>query len=204
MASDTLPPSSDSKGKGGREKIALKQGFHLVDWMRLMQSMPPPVRSGGPRKVSLAELAEHSSQFDCWTAYNGKVYNISQYLPFHPGGASILMQGAGKDCTKLFQKYHAWVNIESMLAKCYVGTLMSDNAGIEEDEEEEDVGKECESKASATVFKAAAVAVSAATATGIEGGGTAAAAAETKEVAEEEEDSESQKIRKALERSSFS
>ena len=31
MASDTLPPSSK------REKIAIKPGFHLVDWMKLTQ-----------------------------------------------------------------------------------------------------------------------------------------------------------------------
>lgn len=35
MASDILPPS-DKKGKA-REKVALKPGFHLTDWMRLTQ-----------------------------------------------------------------------------------------------------------------------------------------------------------------------
>lgn len=31
--------------------------------------------------------------------------------------------GAGKDATSLFDEYHAWVNIESLLAKCFVGPL---------------------------------------------------------------------------------
>jgi hypothetical protein len=35
MASDILPPT-DSKGKS-RNKVALKPGFHLMDWMRLTQ-----------------------------------------------------------------------------------------------------------------------------------------------------------------------
>lgn len=35
MASDILPPT-DAKGKS-RDKIALKPGFHLMDWMRLTQ-----------------------------------------------------------------------------------------------------------------------------------------------------------------------
>ena len=34
----------------------------------------------------------------------GKVYNVSQYLAYHPGGEARLMEGAGKDCTELFNK----------------------------------------------------------------------------------------------------
>ncbi|KAF9602563.1 hypothetical protein IFM89_029862 [Coptis chinensis] len=35
----------------------------------------------------------------------------------------MLMKAAGKDCTLLFNKYHAWVNDEFLLEKCLVGTL---------------------------------------------------------------------------------
>jgi cytochrome b involved in lipid metabolism len=118
MASDTLPKFG-SNGKV-REKVHLKPGFHLVDWMRLMSVSG---KTKGAKKVTLKELAEHSSEFDCWTAYNGKVYNITQYLHYHPGGVPKLMQGAGKDCTVLFNKYHRWVNIDSMLAKFIIGVL---------------------------------------------------------------------------------
>ena len=82
---------------------------------------------GVPHVVpSRVELAEHKSEFDCWTAYNGKVYNITQYMHYHPGGVKYLMAGAGKDCTKEFDKFHRWVNIDNILAKCYVGPLMDD------------------------------------------------------------------------------
>ena len=74
-----------------------------------------------------------------------QVYNITQYLDYHPGGVSILMKGAGKDCTALFNKYHAWVNIEGMLSKCFLGVLVDDtNTSIREEEDEdedEDEGK---------------------------------------------------------------
>lgn len=33
------------------------------------------------------------------------------------------MRGAGKDSTNLFDEFHAWVNIEQLLAKCYIGPL---------------------------------------------------------------------------------
>jgi cytochrome b involved in lipid metabolism len=37
--------------------------------------------------------------------FNGKVYNITPYLPFHPGGEDELMRVAGRDGTKLFSAY---------------------------------------------------------------------------------------------------
>ena len=45
---------------------------------------------------------EHDKPNDCWTVYNGKVYDITRYQDFHPGGRDKLFLGAGKDCTKLF------------------------------------------------------------------------------------------------------
>lgn len=48
------------------------------------------------------EISKHNKVGDCWTVLNGKVYDITLYLDYHPGGAEKLMLGAGKDCTKLF------------------------------------------------------------------------------------------------------
>ena len=57
-------------------------------------------------------------------AVRGKVYNVTHFLEFHPGGPEELMRGAGKDATLLFDKYHRWVNVDSMLDKCLVGYLV--------------------------------------------------------------------------------
>ena len=131
MATDTRAT------KLNREKVALKPGFHLVDWMRLTQ-VSTDMRTPGPlRKISLAELSTHKSQFDAWTAYKGKVYNITQYIAYHPGGEKTLMSGAGKDCTAQFNKFHAWVNGESMLSKCLIGVLMNEELPITQEESEE-------------------------------------------------------------------
>ena len=50
---------------------------------------------------------------------------MTAYIPFHPGGVKYIMMGAGRDATALFNKYHAWVNIDFMMAKCMVGLLES-------------------------------------------------------------------------------
>lgn len=73
--------------------------------------------------VSHQELAKHNKPTDCWMSIRGKVYNVTRYLDYHPGGVDQLMRGAGKDATALFDEHHAWVNIDQLLAKCYMGPL---------------------------------------------------------------------------------
>lgn len=51
--------------------------------------------------ITAAVVATHSSADDCWTIVSGKVYNITEYIPRHPGGDTIL-QACGTDGTTLF------------------------------------------------------------------------------------------------------
>ena len=45
-----------------------------------------------------------------WNIY-GKKYNLEEYIPFHPGGSTILENTKGdKDLTALFETYHAFSN----------------------------------------------------------------------------------------------
>ncbi|XP_060077793.1 cytochrome b5 reductase 4-like, partial [Ylistrum balloti] len=109
-----------------RNKVALKPGRSLMDWIRLGNSGKD--LTGVGRKVlevTPEELAKHATTDDAWIALRGKVYNISPYLEYHPGGEEELMKGAGIDGTQLFDEVHKWVNYESMLEKCYVGKLKS-------------------------------------------------------------------------------
>ncbi len=38
----------------------------------------------------------------------GKVYNVTPYMEFHPGGEEELMRGAGMDGTVLFDEVIIW------------------------------------------------------------------------------------------------
>ena len=78
-------------------------------------------RKGKPTRtdIPMAEVAEHNTQEDCWTVLDGKVYNMTPYVKFHPGGIPQLMLGAGTDCTDLFNEKHPWVNGHSMLEVRY-------------------------------------------------------------------------------------
>ena len=50
------------------------------------------------------QVRQHASEHDCWTVLRGRVYDLTSYLPFHPGGRAELMRGAGDDCTALFKE----------------------------------------------------------------------------------------------------
>jgi cytochrome b involved in lipid metabolism len=82
----------------------------------------------GIRYIPISEVKKHNTRTDCWTILRGKVYDITPYLEFHPGGIDKLMLGAGRDCTQLFDKYHSWVNYEHLLQKCYLGHVDNDKS----------------------------------------------------------------------------
>ena len=77
--------------------------------------------------ISLEELAVHNSEADCWMAIEGKVYNLSDYLPKHPTPASMLVPWCGKEATegmrtKGYGRDHSPMAWE-MLQTYEVGTL---------------------------------------------------------------------------------
>ena len=56
-----------------------------------------------PVAYTLAQVAAHATADDCWLAISGKVYDVTDFIPGHPGKDAIL-QGCGKDATTLFEE----------------------------------------------------------------------------------------------------
>ena len=106
-------------------KVPYEKGYSQMDWMRLSRNSRSLTGCSGPprKEITMEEVAAHNTVEDGWTVVRGKVYNLSPYLRYHPGGAKILKLALGKDCTNLFNKYHAWVNVDMLLEKCLVGFL---------------------------------------------------------------------------------
>eukprot|EP00474_Spongospora_subterranea_P000771 CRZ01229.1 hypothetical protein [Spongospora subterranea] len=102
-----------------RPKQPLSSGHSAMDWLRLTNQMAPRQLSA----YTLDQVAEHCHPLDTWIAHRGFVYNVTEYLDFHPGGRSELMRAAGKDATALFDATHPWVNASFLLGKCCVGKL---------------------------------------------------------------------------------
>lgn len=90
--------ASGSATGNPRNKIALKPGYSLVGWIRLGNSGEDLTGLGKGKtiQVSHSELAKHNTPTDCWMAVRGKVYNVTRYLEYHPGGQDQLLRGAGR------------------------------------------------------------------------------------------------------------
>ena len=62
-----------------------------------------------------SEINKHCEQGDCWIVIHSRVYNLSEYLPSHPGGRWIILKHAGKDATEAFEyTIHSPIAIEKM------------------------------------------------------------------------------------------
>jgi predicted NAD/FAD-binding protein len=48
------------------------------------------------REVSLAELQQHNSEESCWVSFGGFVYDVTSFLPAHPGGKEPLLMAGGR------------------------------------------------------------------------------------------------------------
>lgn len=81
-----------------RVKVNIGAGYSQLDWARLKTS-GVDLRGGVQqlRRITPSELALHKTREDCWQSYNGKVYNITPFLKYHPGGPGELMRAAGRD-----------------------------------------------------------------------------------------------------------
>lgn len=107
-------------------QVYLEKGYSQVDWLRRTKSGEDlnGLQGKALRKdIPMDEVKLHKTEDDAWMVLRGKVYNITPYLKYHPGGIDILVKVAGKDGTGAFNKYHPWVNADALLEKCLIGSL---------------------------------------------------------------------------------
>ncbi|KAJ6238272.1 cytochrome b5 reductase 4 family member [Anaeramoeba flamelloides] len=91
------------------------QGKNQMGWMSLEI---PPVQL---KEYTLEEVKEHKK--NNWMVLDNKVYDLTKYLEYHPGGIKIIEKFCGKDGTKAFNRNHRWVNFQYLLKKCQIGTV---------------------------------------------------------------------------------
>lgn len=74
----------------------------------------PGETAGG---ITLEAIAQHSARESCWTAINGSVYDLTSWIPKHPGGEQAILQLCGKDGSAKFNGQHGGDSAkESLLA----------------------------------------------------------------------------------------
>lgn len=60
-------------------------------------------------------MAKHTSKDSVWVILYGKVWDVTQFLPHHPGGSQIILKLAGKDATEDYDPIHPPGTLEENL-----------------------------------------------------------------------------------------
>jgi L-lactate dehydrogenase (cytochrome) len=92
-------------------------------------------------KLSGDEVSRHNSGESCWVIIHGKAYDVTEFLPEHPGGPKIILKYAGKDATEEFDTIHPPDTLDKYLDKAkHLGEV--DMSTIADKEREKDPDEE--------------------------------------------------------------
>ena len=68
----------------------------VIDRLRV----PPDTPAEDPPKAyTLDEVARHDSADDCWMAIEGRVYDLTDYVPRHPAPEAVIAEWCGREAT---------------------------------------------------------------------------------------------------------
>ncbi|TKA32068.1 hypothetical protein B0A50_01315 [Salinomyces thailandicus] len=88
-------------------------------------------------KLTGQEVAKHNNAEDCWVIIHGRAYDVTEFLPEHPGGPKIILKYAGKDGTEQYEPIHPPDTLDKYLDKSkHLGEV--DMNTVEKEEKEED------------------------------------------------------------------
>ncbi|KAL5615236.1 hypothetical protein BROUX41_005292 [Berkeleyomyces rouxiae] len=68
-------------------------------------------------KLSGLEVAKHNTADSCWVVIHGKAYDVTDFLPDHPGGKKIILKYAGRDASEEFDPIHPPDTLDRYLPK---------------------------------------------------------------------------------------
>jgi nitrate reductase (NAD(P)H) len=85
------------------------------------------IQPGLKNLITIDELRRHDGKETPWFVVNGEVYDGTNFLREHPGGAQSIISAAGTDSSEEFLAIHS-DNARATLSKYHIGTL-DENAG---------------------------------------------------------------------------
>lgn len=84
-----------------------------------------PMLDPSRKYITRAMLEQHADERSIWFAVNGKVYDGTDYLRDHPGGADSILGVGGEDATDVFDAVHSTAAKEQ-LSQYYLADLAPD------------------------------------------------------------------------------
>jgi cytochrome b involved in lipid metabolism len=90
-----------------------------------VSSTPSPAsQTTTQNTITLARVAQHGSRTSCWSAINGNVYDLTSWIPNHPGGEQAILSICGIDGSSAYDGQHGGSSRPaSILAGFKIGIL---------------------------------------------------------------------------------
>jgi fatty acid desaturase/cytochrome b involved in lipid metabolism len=79
------------------------------------------------KKYSWKEVEQHKNHDDIWIVVKGKVYDVTSWIPKHPGGVQMLLSNGGREATAAFVSYHP-LYVQNKLEQYLIGEVSDYNA----------------------------------------------------------------------------
>lgn len=100
---DENEAEDDDDKKGGTSNVAPTK---TVTPVKTTVTAPPTTANQPLSAYSLAQIAQHADAKSCYTAVRGIVYDLTNFITLHPGGANNILKICGKDGTSAFVNQH--------------------------------------------------------------------------------------------------
>ena len=96
--------------------------LHLLRFVPFFPSLG--ILAAKMKRFTLAEVKNHNSRDDCWLVIENKVYDVTKWIRFHPGGELPILFMAGHDCSDVFKAFHAESFLDKKLPAFFIGELV--------------------------------------------------------------------------------
>ena len=79
--------------------------------------------------IPQADVAAHNTSKSCYVTIGTKVYDVTEFLPDHPGGGDLILDYGGKDVSKIMKDELSHSHSEAayeVLDECFVGFVATE------------------------------------------------------------------------------
>jgi len=84
------------------EKRALNTPLSAI----LGVSKPEVAGASATGGIPLSEVKKHNTKDSAWVILHDQIYDLTKFLPDHPGGPEVVLKWSGKDATKFWSAIH--------------------------------------------------------------------------------------------------
>lgn len=99
-------PTTQTDNSDELKDITAEEDEEMDDSVTKTPPPIPAVKPSTPSGITLAQVAEHNSRTSCWSVINGNVYDLTSWIPNHPGGEKPILSSCGVDGSARYNQKH--------------------------------------------------------------------------------------------------